>query len=171
MSILKKIPVILIRSFAFCIGYFGYFLEIAMDAFLFMSKRTEYIRKGSCSNCGRCCYNLAIQIPATWVSFGFIIKFLQKWHYIAYNFKPLGVYEGWLVYKCAYLNDKNFCSIYPFRHRICRQFPYLKLYGRPNVHRNCGFYFERRDGKPIFEEVFRQKLMGSDLHFHTSLKH
>ena len=49
------------------------------------------------------------------------------------------------------------CRIYPFRHRLCRQYPKQRLYRYPKIHRECGFKFKRRDGKPSFDEVLEEK--------------
>jgi len=51
----------------------------------------------------------------------------------------------------------TYCSIYHFRHRLCRFYPRQRLYGHPKTHPDCGFRFVRRDGKPTFDDILKEK--------------
>jgi len=89
------------------------------------------------------------------------------------NFYFIDEEEGWLVYRCRYYRESkdgkgDRCSIYPFRHRLCRFFPRRMLYGHPSLHEDCGFKFVRRDvllrrkkfqsdGERLFGDVLEEK--------------
>jgi len=149
-----------LRVINFLFAVWWYWMERGADAIVYFFVKTEYVRKGRCNQCGRCCQLLAMEMPARVSRRDWLVWLVSKWHSAVLNFELQGRDARWLVYSCRYYREKNGkmgCSIYPFRHRLCRFYPAEKLYGHPKLHPNCGFRFERRDGKLSFDEVLREK--------------
>jgi Fe-S-cluster containining protein len=106
-----------------------------------------------------------MEMPARVSRRDWLVWLVSKWHSVVLNFELTGRDARWLVYRCRYYREKDGnagCGIYYFRHRLCRFYPTQKLYGHPKLHPNCGFSFVRRDGKPSFDEVLRQKRKNSE---------
>ena len=174
MTDLLRIPV---RVGVFLVGFVACWFEIAADWLVGARRRTEYVREGACTRCGRCCRCLALVMPPGVSSRDWLVRAARAWHAFAMNFQYIAEEEGgeeaegrrWLVYRCGYYRDgagvdPGHCSIYPFRHRICRFFPRQKLYGRPSLHPDCGFRFVKRavreqrqklahSGRPTFDDI------------------
>lgn len=148
-----------IRFLVFAAGFFFYVMEEGANRLVGAFAKTQYARKGSCNRCGRCCRLLALEMPHYISRREYLVRFLIWWHKVGLNFHFEGKEKNWLIYSCAYLNDgdKPSCRIYPFRHRLCRQYPKQPLYGHPKTHKECGFRFKRRDGKPSFDEILEEK--------------
>jgi len=163
-----------LRFLVFIVGFIAYWMEIGADWIIGARSRTEYAREGACKKCGRCCCLLALVMPEGVSRHDWLVRIVGFWHRIAMNFRPVGEEKRWLVYRCGYYREGDGkvpgkCSIYPFRHRICRFFPRQKLYGYLSLHEDCGYSFVRRnvmmkrkflkgEGRPIFDEVLTDKL-------------
>ncbi len=132
-----------VRVLVFIVCFVITYLEMAADWIIGVRARTEYVREGKCKRCGRCCQALALIMPRGMARRDWLVRAVSWCHGVALNFYYIAEEENWLIYGCNYY--KNGCSIYPFRHRICRSFPRQQLYGHPNVHPDCGFSFVRRD--------------------------
>lgn len=153
-----------LRIANFLMAFWWYWMERVADAIVYRFVKTEYVRKGKCNRCGRCCQLLAMEMPARVARRDWLVRLVSKWHSAVLNFELQGRDDRWLVYRCRYYYEtdgKACCRIYPFRHRLCRFYPSEKLYGHPKLNPDCGFRFERRDGKPSFDEVLRQKRKGT----------
>jgi len=143
-----KIILFPLRALAFLIGYISYNFEIASDWLVGTTRKSQYLRKGSCNKCGRCCRLLALQVPRRLARFSGVRRMISIWHKLVMNFNFEGFEEGWMLYSCGYFDQgkgsSGGCSIYPFRHRICRFFPRQKLYGHPSLDPECGYRFVGR---------------------------
>jgi len=142
---LKSVALFPLRAVVFAVGYVDYHFERAADWLVGATNSTEYVREGSCVRCGRCCALLGIEMPEWVVRRRWLVKFLRAWHSAGLNFEYQGETERMLAYRCRYYGDGKGCSVYPFRHRLCRYFPRQRLYGRPRLHDECGFSFVRRE--------------------------
>lgn len=147
------------RLLVFTVGFFFYAMEVAADWAIGAPTRTEYVRTGACYRCGRCCRLLALEMPRLLANRECFVRMLIWWHRFGFNFRYEGREKKWLIYRCGYLKDGQpiRCRIYPFRHRLCRFYPRQRLYGHPKTHRDCGFKFRRRDGRPTFDEILDEK--------------
>lgn len=139
-----------VRICVFIIGWFAYWMEVTADWVTGVRKKTEYVRMGACKRCGCCCRCLALIMPKEMSRHDRLVKIVELWHRVAMNFCFIDEEDGWLVYRCGYFRDgpdnsPGHCSIYPFRHRLCRFFPRQRLYGHLSLHKDCGFRFVRRD--------------------------
>ncbi|MCP5467933.1 MAG: YkgJ family cysteine cluster protein [Deltaproteobacteria bacterium] len=125
-----------------------------LAAHLFRIKqRSEYLRQGSCQKTGQCCQALAIEVPRSFMKREKLLHWVKRWCKSIYNFHYLGtINENWLVFECHYLSDENTCRIYPFRPKLCREFPQTTLWGKGNLHKGCGFWFLKRTDQGSFQE-------------------
>jgi Fe-S-cluster containining protein len=165
MHIAFSILVFPLRVINFLFAFWWYWMERMADSIVFFFVKTEYVRKGKCNRCGRCCRLLAMEMPARVSSRDWLVWLVSKWHSAVLNFEIQGRDARWLVYRCRYYYEKDgkaACRIYHFRHRLCRFYPTQKLYGHPKLNPDCGFSFVRRDGKPSFDEVLREKRKQTD---------
>jgi Fe-S-cluster containining protein len=134
-----------------------------LAAFLIASfKKSEYVRRGKCRQTGQCCLAIGMVLPRWIIRRVVLVRIIQAWHRLRYNFTPVEVQDNMLVYECCYLTPKNSCGIYWRRPALCRNFPSTPLYGFPKLHEGCGFCFVKREAKR-FEEVL-QKIRGSRPH-------
>lgn len=160
-----------LRVVVFFMGFVAYWMEIASDWLVGARDKTEYVREGACKRCGRCCRCLSLIMPKGVSSRDWLVLAVRLWHRVGMNFRFIAEEEGWLVYGCGYYREEadgssGRCSIYPFRHRLCRFFPRQALYGCPSLHPDCGFRFIRREiaekrrltkvkGLQTFDDVLR----------------
>ena len=168
---MREICLFPLRAMVFAVGLFMYWMEVAADWLIGARNRTEYVRTGGCRRCGRCCQLLGLLVPPYIMKRRFLVALIQAWHVAALNFEPVGATSEALIYRCQYYREGEGCRgcrIYPFRHRLCRFFPRQALYGRLDLHEDCGFRFMRRDvlrrrhdrahdGKPLFEDLLSQR--------------
>ena len=166
---MRSIALFPLRSAAFAIGLYAYWMETAADFVIGASSTTEYVREGSCLRCGKCCRLLAVEMPKFMAKRPWMAKLAMVWHDLAFNFEPKGVTDRFLVYRCRYFKEDKGgprCSIYPFRHRLCRFFPKQRIYGKYELGDDCGFKFvkrdvvkrlrdRRREGKRVFEDLMK----------------
>ncbi len=132
------------------IGWFAYCMEVSADWFVGARGKTEYVREGACNNCGSCCRLVGLELPNAFLRREWIIKIVGLWHRAGLNFHQVGREDKWLMYRCGYYREENdgkcgHCSIYHFRHRLCRFFPRQNLYGYPLLYESCGYRFVKRD--------------------------
>lgn len=162
-----------LRFIVFVIGWLAWLMEVSADWLVGARARTEYVRVGACKRCGRCCRLLALVLPRGVSKRDWLVRIFGLWHRLAMNFHPAGEEDGWLLYRCGYYAegagvDPGHCSIYPFRHRLCRFFPRQGLFGHPSLHKDCGFAFVRRDvlerrrfarmrGEAVFKDILDKK--------------
>jgi hypothetical protein len=147
---LKDIMLFPLRTVVFSVGLTAYWMEIAADWLVGIRANSEFVRLGKCKKCGKCCEMIALVLPKKWGPNNRLVKIFSLWHKFAMNFIPEGADEAALYYRCGYLREgaegrPPQCTLYPFRHRLCRFFPRQGLYGRPSLHDDCGFYFVKRE--------------------------
>jgi Fe-S-cluster containining protein len=145
LRILRLAIALPLRAVVCAVGWFACWMELAADWAVGARGATEYVRVGACKRCGRCCTFLGLELPKPFVGRRWLTRLVSAWHDLVMNFESLGEMERVLVYRCRYYREAGGCSIYPFRHRICRFFPRQRLYGHPELHPDCGYRFIRRD--------------------------
>jgi hypothetical protein len=98
--------------------------------------------QGSCKKRGVCCHHIVIAMPRLCRVFVPLRWVYQLWYFTLYNFslKRWDVDSGAGEFSCHYLKN-NLCSIYNSRPRICREYPFKTLSGRPQLLPGCGFSF------------------------------
>lgn len=106
---------------------------------------------GSCKKRGNCCYYILVAKIRS--PFGFLDRF---WHTQINGFylrspEPVD-YEGkkmWVM-GCRYLKEGK-CSIYRYRPAVCRNWPRIEVFGRPEMLKGCGFKTQIRGVKTHFK--------------------
>ena len=157
MSFLYKTVQWSVRAVFFVGGWIFELTQRVEDKFICLFKRPEYIRKGGCQMSGMCCSNLGLLLPKAWSRRAWIIRYFVWWHRYRYKFHFLGIVDNLLVYECGYVTKDNQCSIYPWRPRLCREYPKVQLWDFPKLHKGCGFYFIQRGRADFAETLEREK--------------
>ena len=153
ISWLKSLPRFLAWTLAYVFGGCIYLGDRLAHKVLLLGKRTEFVRRGACARTGQCCRNLALQVPTSWAKRPWAVRLFNAWYRSIFNFHYQGtINKNWLVYECHYLKDGHICSIYPYRPKLCREFPLTPLFGHGLLHKGCGYYFVKRDEVGTFRE-------------------
>ena len=157
-TFLKALPRFYVWVLAFEFGSVIYLSDKFAYHLLRYPKRSEYVLKGGCARSGQCCRNLALQIPKSWAKRPKIAGLFNWWYRKIFNFHYLGtIYENWMVYECHYLKNGDTCGIYPYRPKLCREFPLTPLFGHGRLHRGCGFWYLKRSDQGGFQEELAKK--------------
>ena len=158
LHFIKALPRFFVWILAFEFGSLIYFGDWFAYHLLRFHKRSEYVVKGGCARTGQCCKDLALQMPKSWVKHPRLVKLINAWYRNIFNFHYRGtINENWLVYECHYLKNGNTCGIYPYRPKLCREFPLVPLFGHGRLHKGCGFWFAKRNELGGFGETLVQK--------------
>ena len=144
----------LLRLFFFCFEYPLWLMDRLIYQIVTSIKKPEFKRMGQCEKTGQCCRAIGMGVPQSWLKYPRLIKVIQIWHRVRYNFVPIGTYHSMIVYECRFLTRDNQCSIHRFKPALCRDFPKLPLYGFTKLHKGCGYSFVRRD-ESEFEKVLK----------------
>jgi hypothetical protein len=95
---------------------------------------------GGCKKRGACCHYILIEKKET-----FYGRFYLWWHKEMNGFYPrsektLGE-EGkkYEIMGCRYLKKNGECGRYFLRPLVCRKWPFLHPFGRPEILKGCGF--------------------------------
>lgn len=158
MQYLKKLFWFYLWLMAFVLyGIISYCDRLAWRL-LRLDKKTRYVRMGACQQSGGCCQTLGIEMPDSWTRRPKVVRLVQAWYRNVHNFQPAGDPQGRLLpLSCGYLRGKSLCSIYPYRPKLCRDYPALSFFGKIELHRGCGFWFLERDKLGSFEEKLAEK--------------
>lgn len=140
----------------FLISIFIYVLEVFIQRIFNYKDRFPYLRKGACRQTGDCCLAIGMGAPRLMRESTLWRGFLNTYFSTVFNFKYLGIEKKLLVYECRHLQNKK-CSIYPFRPNLCRRFPQLSFKSPIQLHKNCGYYFIKKEEEGGFWDVMEQK--------------
>lgn len=158
----KRLPLFYLWAAVFLMNMLIYWGDKFAWWVLRYDKKTSFIRKGSCQRTGMCCQALSIELPASWFKRAGIVRVFNAWYRNVNGFQPLRRVGNLLQFNCAYLSKENTCSIYPYRPKICREYPSATLFGHARVHRGCGFWFVEREGTGSFAEALKREEHESD---------
>jgi Fe-S-cluster containining protein len=121
-------------------------------------KKTRYVRMGACKRSGICCQTLGIEVPEAWIRRPWALSLVRAWYARIHNFQTAGPPQGRLLpMSCGYLRGLSDCSIYPYRPKLCREFPQVSLFGYIELHRGCGFWFLERSKLGGFGQNLAEK--------------
>lgn len=158
VAFIRCLPRFLAWVLAFVLGSCIYLGDWLAYRFLLIHRHSEYVRMGGCARTGQCCRNLALEIPRSWARQPWVVKLFTAWYRAVFNFHFLGINrDNWLVFECHYLKNGNVCSIYPYRPKLCREFPLIPRFGHGRLHKGCGYYFARRSEVGKFGEVMARR--------------
>ena len=103
--------------------------------------RPPYKKGGKCKKRGNCCYY--IMIRKSWGIFGWLDLF---WHTQINGFfkRSNKIYKvngrSFCLMGCRYLKKDGRCGNYLLRPAICRTWPRIEIFGRPETLKGCGYY-------------------------------
>src|SRR4029434_5941901 len=152
LGLLKAFGRFWLWSLAFFLSMMIYWGDRWAARVLRHDRRSEYVRKGGCQRTGLCCRNVGIEIPASWVRRPWIVKGFQSWYRMVHHFQPKEVRGRVLIFDCAHLKSGNVCGIYPFRPKLCREYPFKTLFGHVELFKGCGYWYVERKKLGSFEE-------------------
>lgn len=139
------------------LGLFVYCFDKMARTLLRLDHKTEYLRKGQCRNTGQCCHNIGIGLPNSMIQINWINRAVIAYYEFIHNFEFKFITDSrFLVFKCRHLRPDHLCGIYPFRPKLCREFPQAPLFGKKFLHPGCGFSFEKRNPSD-FDQVLAKK--------------
>jgi Fe-S-cluster containining protein len=157
LQFFKTLPRFFLWFFVFLFSMIIYVGDRFAWWILRYDQKTQFVRKGSCQKTGMCCRNIGIQIPASWAKHPRVVRAFQRWYSFVHRFQPKGVLRGnLLIFDCAHLRPDHTCGIYPFRPKLCREYPVKTLFGRVELFKGCGFWFVEREKLGTFEEKARE---------------
>jgi Fe-S-cluster containining protein len=110
--------------------------------------RPPFQQAGHCLKRGNCCHYILLQKkrgPLQWINYfwntqinGFFPRFLHDFEYEGRKMQVMG---------CRYLKKDGKCAHYRLRPAVCRQWPRIEYFGRPQILKGCGFYAVDRKTK------------------------
>jgi len=159
LRLMVRIPLFCLWTLVFLFQMTIYGFDRLAWKILRYDKKTRYVRMGGCARTGLCCQTLGVELPESWVKRSWIVAFFNRWYAAVHNFQSLGPPQGKLLpLSCGYLRNGKDCSIYPYRPKLCREFPQLTLFGRVRLHKGCGFWFLERAKLGSFDESMQREL-------------
>lgn len=182
---LRRIPLFGIWIICFFVNQVVFQTDKLVGKVLRIKERSPYILKGNCQQSGVCCQNIGIVLRYRIFSNSFFIFFLNLFYKYIYNFELIGRVQNhqnqdggnnntnntkteeklkeskqggvMLVYSCHNLSLDNSCGVYPFRPKLCREYPVMGLFRHDKVRKGCGFYFENKNDLNKFISVINEK--------------
>jgi Fe-S-cluster containining protein len=163
IAFLKILPRFAVWVLAFTFGFCIFLGDWLAYCILFIHRRSQYVRMGGCARTGQCCRNLALEIPKSWAKRPWVVSLFTRWYRTIFNFHFRGMQQdGWMVFECHHLRDGNVCSIYPYRPKLCREFPLVPLFGHGRLHKGCGFYYLKRSEQGTFAQALAEQNHGRE---------
>ncbi|MBT5855515.1 hypothetical protein HOH87_02650 [bacterium] len=107
-----------------------------------------YVIEGACQKRGICCQNIAICLSPSFWKHSWLKRLAQRYYTFVYNFQHIEDLEEHKVikFKCNYLKEGK-CSIYRRRPFICRQYPALQYFQKPEILPGCGYRIVAKNKK------------------------
>lgn len=116
--------------------------------------KPPFERAGACKKRGNCCHYILIK--QSWGFLGYLDLF---WNTQVNGFflrsKKTHEFEGKKVYVlgCRYLKKDGSCGHYRLRPSLCRSWPRIEVFERPQMLKGCGFFARnRKTGEVLGEE-------------------
>lgn len=120
-------------------------LDMAMQEAARKIIQPPYVQKGHCKKRGNCCHYILLPKPS-----GILGRIFYFWHTQVNGFfpresKPRKVEgEEMIVMGCRYLKDDGTCRHHMLRPTLCRQWPIIESFGRPQRLSGCGYVAKPR---------------------------
>lgn len=110
----------------------------------FIPQKIKYKIEGKCNKCGKCCKEIRCKHLNNEKEFKIMQFFIPAYK----NFYIKGKdNHGELILSCKQLNEKNECSIYKRRPRVCRNYPKKYLNFNAQMLEGCGYSIVKKDFK------------------------
>lgn len=123
-------------------------LDLAMQSLAKKIIRPPFKKEGACKKRGNCCRFILLPAPT-----GFIGKLYFLWQTEVNGFyvkqtSPTGEDGGKiLALGCRHLSDSGRCMSYKTRPAVCRRWPVIEVFGRPQILKGCGYRASPRSVK------------------------
>jgi Fe-S-cluster containining protein len=117
----------------------------------------QVIVRGQCEMCGACCKKISLDIGGSWVRSVRRFKRLVRKNSDYARFEITGRdRNGYLEFRCTWLQKDGTCRDYDNRLQICRSYPDTELYfTNGKLIKGCGFALEE---VPDFERLLKRKI-------------
>lgn len=111
--------------------------------------KKEYVRVGSCNQCGKCCESIGFEVDRTWLEVKWLKKWMVAWVSKIHNMKYRGCDDdgqyGLLLFRCNYLGPDGLCQNYENRPLFCRTYPQVNHYFlHPVFYPDCSYQAVKR---------------------------
>ncbi len=103
--------------------------------------RTRWRLEGKCRQCGNCCKGIYLKIDPKQLGSELFTKLAIAWITWLFDFILLEIdYENhYLVFTCKHLQASGKCGNYFWRTSICRNYPLVDYFKKPEFLPGCGF--------------------------------
>jgi len=121
-------------------------LDLAAQRLVRFFFRTPYKSAGHCYQRGNCCYYIVIPTPTNWMR-----RLYYFWNTEINGFyprhpEPMDVDgDTVMIMGCRYLQNDGRCGHHRLRPSVCREWPRIEIFGRPQRLKGCGFKAIPRD--------------------------
>jgi hypothetical protein len=116
--------------------------------------RPPFLQVGKCKRRGNCCHYVLIPAPhgpVTWLHYwwsreinGFFPRQKEEIEYEG---------EKMMIMGCRYLQKNGSCKHHNLRPMICRQWPLIEYFARPQILKGCGYHFVPRNAEPLTKDA------------------
>jgi hypothetical protein len=133
-------------------------LDMAMQKFARILIPPPFKRRGKCLKRGNCCYYILFEEPhsfATKLAYWWGTEIQGFYQRYPHAFEHCG--KRVVVMGCRYLKENRTCSHYTLRSVLCREWPFIEYFGRPQMLDGCGFHAELRSSYKKKKEENHEK--------------
>lgn len=100
---------------------------------------------GECLQCGDCCEQIGVGYSYHWEITHWIPRLIIRWFELIYPFHFIGFLEkeNVMVFTCTEFDgETRKCRSHKWRPAICRNYPLVKYFKRPDIFMHCGYAYD-----------------------------
>jgi Fe-S-cluster containining protein len=104
--------------------------------------RPKYKKTGKCIQCTQCCNLIALLLHKSFKKRPFLLKIIIIFYERINDFKYISFSEedNVLFFTCnKFDKEKKKCMARRLRPAICRHYPYIKFFEKPDQYSGCGY--------------------------------
>ena len=108
--------------------------------------RSRWMRQGKCRECGQCCKEIYLRIEPRQLGSKLFSQLAIAWISWLFDFNLLRIEpeRHYLVFNCKNQLPDGRCGNYFWRPSVCRNYPLVDYFERPEFLPNCGYRTEPR---------------------------
>ena len=121
-----------------------HYYELLLKTVLF---RPQYILTGKCRQCAQCCEQIGVHDPKNIFKHSFLGKMVINYYQKINDFQFLGYIseQRMFIFSCKHFDqDQKKCLNYRHRPAICRGYPLVRYFDKPEIMPGCGYQTELR---------------------------